>query len=152
VDLAGQVCDLLRQLLVLLRKRRVLLQELDDPRVLRIRRLLEVRVALVDQLAVFLVALGLARLGEQDERRQPVWTRMYFGVPKKRATRSAPRPNGSSPKVPCDTRCTVDGIGSEARSRLGRDRVVWCRSFAALRCELAMAIGAGWDEVRRSER
>jgi hypothetical protein len=69
VDLARQVCDLLRQLLVLLRELRVRLQELDDPRVLRIRQLLEVRVALVDQLAVFLVELGLAGLGEQDERR-----------------------------------------------------------------------------------
>jgi hypothetical protein len=46
----------------------------------------------------------------------------------------------------------VDGISSEERSRLGRDRIEWCRSFAALRYEAAMATGACWDEVRRSEQ
>jgi len=28
------------------------------------------------------------------------WPMMYFGVPKKRAARSAPRPNASLPKAP----------------------------------------------------
>lgn len=69
VDLLRQVGDLLGQLLVLLRKVGVRLEQLKDLVGLRLRSPLEPALILLDSLGMHLVAIGLARLGEQDQRR-----------------------------------------------------------------------------------
>ncbi len=68
MDLAGQLRDLLGDVLVLLRERGVRLKQLDDSVGLPLRRFFECGVAVFDHLAVQLVPVGLTRLREQDQR------------------------------------------------------------------------------------
>ena len=69
VDLPRQVRDLLGQLLVLHREVGVRLEQLEDLVGFRLRRSLEPVVVLVDSIGTELVAVRLARLGKQDQRR-----------------------------------------------------------------------------------
>ncbi|MFY9580908.1 MAG: hypothetical protein WAQ33_16470 [Gaiellaceae bacterium] len=106
MDLPGERSDLLGQLLVLPRQVGVRLEELgellrlglDQSRTLVYEASLFLVVPL-DPFFVVLVAVRLASLREQDLTRI-VWPMMYLGKPKKRATRSAARPNVSVPNAP----------------------------------------------------
>jgi len=75
VDLARELGDLLGQLLVLARELRVRVEQRDEPVRLGLDRrdpfrspLLGLVVPLLGQVVGPLVALGLPRLGEQDQR------------------------------------------------------------------------------------
>ena len=153
MDLPRELGDLLGELLVLTRQLRVRLEEPGQLVRLAFDRghalLREADLLLVVLLGpVFesLVPVGLAGLGEQDQRRRigglgrereveqdervgiPAagdanalritqamttidWPMMYCGVPKKRAMRSAIRPNVSTPKAP---RCSCTATAAEA--------------------------------------